>query len=168
MNATECRKRAIEKQRAGDLQGAIDYYSQAIEIESIDKFADLKKSDCFLILVKELNLEPTTDNPIDLHYDYESLAYLKDRLNDTEGAIQCFLKAIEFDPTGFESYMCLIDFYLEKKEYAKALEYIDKIYIGDKFWRFLEEDLLKQGFSKEDWNELKKCKMNNEKQNSNP
>lgn len=94
------------------------------------------------------------------HY-YLSRGCAKKDMNDDEGAIQDYLKMIDIYPDDFIPYLHLADIYCKRKEYSKAVEYLDKVIKivfdeGD----FSTDEFLMQHYSEEDWNELVKYKTN--------
>jgi len=129
----------IEKRRTGDLEGAIEDYSKAIDIE-------------------------IESNTFGLHEIYSFRGCAKLELNNIDGAIQDYLKAIEVEPTHTLAYMWLGKVYCNRKEFAKAAGYIDKVvgifgFTGD--IDDINDDLL-QDYSEEEWNEIKKYLKQNE------
>jgi len=128
------------KEFYGDVSGAIDGYSKAIE-------------------------NYVGNHPIVLHELYSFRGCTKLDMNDVDGAIQDLLKAVEVEPTFPLAFWHLGKIYCHRKEYAKAVEYLDKatkIVLGSDS-RFENDDFIRQDYSEEEWEELTKYKMNNEK-----
>jgi len=80
---------------------AIEEYTKAIEIFEIDKIR--KES-----------------------FDWEMRASIKEEINDLDGAIEDYLKAIEINNKDSSSYCSLAEIYFDKKEYEQALKYANK------------------------------------------
>ena len=112
------------------LNEAIEDYSRAIEINpnlSNSYFFRGYAKEFYLHLYKEAiedyNLAIKVDNN-NAHY-YSCLAEAKEKIKDFDGAIQDYLKLIEFRPI---YYVCLklAKIYYNQKEYDQALEYVNK------------------------------------------
>lgn len=161
MNADLYIKRGHKKSYNRDIVGAIKDYTKAIEINSIDNFVNFHEKPHFKKLVETLGLE--TDNAS----VYCWRGREKFHMNNIDGAIQDLLKAVEIKDycVGEQAYELLVQIFCDKKDYMKAIEYLEKLAelynISD--W---EDDFIKQAYSEKDWEELIKYK--NEKQNSNP
>jgi len=122
-------KRAMAKQELNDNLGAIDDYSKAIE--------------------------KCNDNSYLLEY-YLFRGYAKIDINDDAGAIQDYLKAIDINPDYPIPYTWLGKIYCWRKEYSKAVEYLEMV----KIEHWSESEFIRQDYSEEEWDELLKFKTN--------
>ncbi len=105
--ATAFFNRAVSKKKIEDFQGAIDDYKKVIEINPKDQLANQKLKEIEEYLRQKASSKSINDNkkatginPKDAEAEaYYNLGIAKFRLEDFQGAIDNYTKAIEINPT---------------------------------------------------------------------
>ena len=158
-----------EKFEDGDKKGAIDDFSKSIEIEpnnhSTYYWRAMSKREMkdYSGAINDYSkaIENCTDKSYLLDY-YCSRGFTKTKVNDDKGAIQDYLNAIEIAQDYFLPYTWLGQIYCKRKEYSKAVEYLDNAakILNNEDTEFWMNEFIHQDYSDVEWDELLKFKIN--------
>lgn len=123
---------------------------------------DYDDSDCDVSRKNSLHYFRTDNDPEPKYFFYCDCGFEKLEMNDINGAIQDYLKAVEIDSKYHLANSWLGKIFCDKKEYAEAAKYLHMVIenICDGIFELFRKD-----YSDEEWEELTKVFLN-EKQTS--
>ena len=137
-------------EKSGDREGAIGEYSKALEINPKANYIREARRSLYekmgkqdIVLAEFDSLIKEASMPKEKAGYYRQRARILLKKDDKEGALEDYAKAVEIDPDVVSALESRISFYLEVKEYDRALSDIDALIkkssdpkaIAEYYWR---------------------------------